>query len=211
MEGNTDPGTVGNMKVLYLIRHAESMENVRVRSANLTIARMMACRLPSWIDFWRCVQLLRLDLDAPLSPHGETQLVDTGQRIIESKFVQREKLQLVVHSSRQRAVRTCRELLGSCDVPTIELEDIVERTPWEYCAEKAFHERVERFLRWLASRPESRIAIVGHGQFFFALQRRAGDPTHLRNVEVRKCNFNPSTCVVDNGVIVRLGDGAPES
>lgn len=44
---------------------------------------------------------------------------------------------------------------------------------WSIEPEEVFLTRVERFGQWIATRPERRVAVVGHGTFFRALTGRA--------------------------------------
>lgn len=46
-------------------------------------------------------------------------------------------------------------------------------------------QRVPAFLEWLRNRPERRIAVVGHGEFFYGMTEALGKPTDLRNCEVK--------------------------
>jgi len=67
--------------------------------------------------------------------------------------------------------------------------------PWWYqkqghpgpFAEEPHHmlmERVNRFQGWLASRPERRIAVVGHGTFFYMILGRFLDNAEVATIEV---------------------------
>lgn len=208
--GRRGPGHVNdpNEKVVYLVRHAESMENVRARAADQTLAQVMSCRAPSFLGFRHSVELLFTGLDAHLSPTGEQQLLDVAEQLVAADFVAQTGVELVVHSTRRRAVRTAEELFGGSELPFIPMEDIVERTPFECMYPQPFRERMERFCTWLSGRPESRIVVVGHGQFFRQLQLRAGVPEVFRNVEIRRCMYNAQTGVMSHGVRLFLPGAA---
>mmetsp|Transcript_335 Transcript_335/g.659 ORF Transcript_335/g.659 Transcript_335/m.659 type:complete len:250 (+) Transcript_335:262-1011(+) len=104
----------------------------------------------------------------------------------ECRSSRRSGVQQVVHSTRQRAVRTCNALFGN-RFPTIAVEDLVERLPFE--KDGPFRDRLVRFRSWLAARDEDCIAIVGHG-YFFQRMFRGLKTEPLGNVEVRKCAFH---------------------
>lgn len=193
------PGT----KVIYLVRHAESEENVRVRAFDRAYSRLVGCQRPDITDVWSGLGLLSFDLDAPLSSEGERQLVDVKQQFQRSNFVHRSGVQLVANSTRQRAIRTREALFGSSSLPVHELEDMVERTPLELLTESSFAERVDRVRQWIADQPETCMALVGHGEFFRRLQMHGNKvAVPLGNVEVRRCFFDIDTKSFDAGTRV---------
>ncbi|CAK0861540.1 unnamed protein product [Prorocentrum cordatum] len=106
-------------KLVYLIRHAESRENVRVRAAGAVLSRLAALSLPRGQDLCAASRLLLCDLDAPLSDAGVEQVRRARERLGGADFLRREGIELVVHSSRQRTARTCRELFGQGPGPPV--------------------------------------------------------------------------------------------
>uniref|UniRef100_A0A7S1KW94 Phosphoglycerate mutase n=1 Tax=Alexandrium catenella TaxID=2925 RepID=A0A7S1KW94_ALECA len=181
------------MKVIYLVRHAESMENVQVYRCDRAMDRITAYRLPRCGDLCAASRLLCCNVDSPLSPAGEGQLLDVRGQLQAAGFEEKSGIELAVHSTYQRAARTCRELFGS-RCPTVALQEIVERTPWEAMTQEwRFRRRLRWFRSWLAERPEWCIVVVGHGYFFQHLLAGTNNPEPMANVEVRRCSFNPSS------------------
>mmetsp|Transcript_7409 Transcript_7409/g.15400 ORF Transcript_7409/g.15400 Transcript_7409/m.15400 type:complete len:209 (+) Transcript_7409:43-669(+) len=184
------------MKVVYLVRHAESMENVQVYKFDRAMEAILECRPPRCSDLAAALWLLRCNVDAPLSPAGERQLADVRGQLQKGGFEENSGVQLVVHSTRQRALRTCRELFGApgARFPTIALAEIVEHTPWDaLTCRRRFRKRLRWFRSWLASRAEERIVVVGHGFFFEHLLAESSNPSPMANVEVRRCHFCPAS------------------
>lgn len=168
-----------NTKVIYLIRHAESMENVRIGAFDSLVRSIRSGRCPSCSDVCTVLPLIRLN---------KAQLRKEG-------FLSQAAIQLVVHSPLERAVRTFEALLGDWRgaTPVVELPVLVERTPCEAITGRGFVERVDDFRDWLSQRPESRIAVVGHGQFFRKLLRGCNSDGSIGNAEVRRCRFVVAT------------------
>mmetsp|Transcript_112413 Transcript_112413/g.217789 ORF Transcript_112413/g.217789 Transcript_112413/m.217789 type:complete len:244 (-) Transcript_112413:86-817(-) len=176
----------GRTKVLYVVRHAESEENVQIYKFDRAVADFRHGIFPRFGDIKAASKLLSFNEDSPLSDLGEQQLIDVRDQLCNTGFHKRSGVQLVVHSTRQRAVRTCNALFGN-RFPTIAVEDLVERLPFE--KDGPFRDRLVRFRSWLAARDEDCIAIVGHG-YFFQRMFRGLKTEPLGNVEVRKCAFH---------------------
>ena len=169
----------GKMKTLYLIRHAESEENVKFRSLDNVIAAFGAFSLPSWKDVvssFEIVTDIATQVDPLLSETGMGQVEHMGQKLKESNFLKDKRIELVVHSPMNRARMTSKGLLN-CMAPAlkddnvesvVEKEILVERTPAEFFPGnfKSFAARIEEFEEWLLSQEAERIAVVGHSLFF---------------------------------------------
>lgn len=135
----------------------------------------------------RCT--LRSDLEDPtLSTKGEAQVKDIAIQMASERFVEREGIELIVHSDLLRTQRTCAGIFGQCSIPTEESSLFREWTP----GERDFTNRVRRIRQWLSARPESKIIIVGHGMLFQALT----STDHFDNVEVRKYDFDVSSAEI---------------
>eukprot|EP00931_Biecheleriopsis_adriatica_P068740 TRINITY_DN42650_c0_g1_i1.p1 TRINITY_DN42650_c0_g1~~TRINITY_DN42650_c0_g1_i1.p1 ORF type:complete len:262 (-),score=50.20 TRINITY_DN42650_c0_g1_i1:23-757(-) len=182
-------------KIIYLVRHAESMENVRVRAFDRACRDLRQRHAPACQDVCSALQLVCFDVDAPLSSFGESQLEDVKAQLEQSDFFAEADLQLVVYSSRSRAVRTCNVLFGNLDrVPRKAMPEIIERTPYEALwSNEQFEQRVHFFKEWLSTSPEQRIAIVGHCQFFAKLLGKSCRQRYLGNVEVKRCCFDTNS------------------
>lgn len=168
----------GASKTIYLIRHAESEQNV----AMLRLRRGEASALPV---------LARLGLDAPLSAHGVRQ-VEGAPRMLAAAGLM--PIGLVANSPYVRARDTAAGLFSEHQsLPRLELPWLYERTLLEYINSAGFDRRIAQLRPWLATRPEQTIALVGHGQFFKRLLGRAVVQPNLSALE---CKFDGDTLSV---------------
>ena len=165
-------------KRVYLVRHAESEQNVATRKLENG-------------DLGALITVCRLGMDAQLSQAGQEQLEAEGKSMCSSGFADKHGVQLVVHSPLQRARDTAIALFGGHPTlpPLLELPFMYERTPVEYLMPSLFDARINRICTWLAARPESVLVLVGHGQ----LWKRATHGPHLDNVGIMECTFNGSS------------------
>lgn len=185
------------LKTVYLVRHAESMENVRVHALDRAFGQLRTWKAPACDDVCSSLRLLCFDVDTPLSMRGERQLKDVQAQLSDCSFLQKADPQLIVFSPRRRAVRT-REVLFGSEVPSKAMPQLVERTPMEGLCPAQFQERVQGFKDWLAKTPETRIVVVGHCQFFARLLGKgAGFDRYLSNAEVKRCYFDPTSGAFD--------------
>ncbi|CAJ1409614.1 unnamed protein product [Effrenium voratum] len=188
-----------NKKVVYLVRHAESMENVRVHAFDRVCCALRAWQRPARGDVLSALRLLCFDLNAPLSSRGERQLSDVKAQLQGAGFMDQALPELLVFSPLVRAERTGEVLFGS-EVPIRQaMPGIVERTPREACCcPQNFEERVQHFKEWLAGIPQTRVLVVAHCQFFSKLLGKDfGLDRYLSNAEVKRCIFDPQTEVFD--------------
>mmetsp|Transcript_995 Transcript_995/g.3529 ORF Transcript_995/g.3529 Transcript_995/m.3529 type:complete len:244 (-) Transcript_995:21-752(-) len=195
---SSSTSAAGKPKTIHLIRHAESEENVKIKSARGGLKRMTT--LQGFIrpgELLNAAKLLSLELNAPLSQRGLEQLENMQETLAKDQFFQTSDIQLAVHSPLDRAIITCKTLLprkpGSEDelaVPVLLNENLRERKPHEYVRKKSFYERINRFVDWLATREEERILLVGHGQHFKAMLKTEWK---MANVQVCKATFDPKS------------------
>ena len=153
-------------KTLYFVRHAESEQNVATR--DLHAGRQGAAR-----------RIIDLGWDAPLSETGRIQLEHAKTSAEFKAWKDDAKVELIAHSPYVRAVGTARACFEGREIS--ELECLHERTLSEYFIPWLLDRRIGALRDWLDARPEQRIALVGHGQFF---KRCLGAPEVLRNVGV---------------------------
>merc|ERR1712232_708711 len=92
---------------------------------------------------------------------------------------------------------TAEGVLGAAGVPRQEwlelpmLREFYLFRDISLCCPCTFQARVRQFRKWLATRNEKVIAVVGHGMYFNALE--GGGAEYFDNVEVRKFTFRSST------------------
>ena len=188
-----------NKKKIYLVRHAESMENERVHAYVRLQRAVRGGTWPTSGDVLASLQLLAFDLDTPLSRRGERQLKDVKAQIDAASFLQQASPELLVVSPLQRAKRTAEILFGD-QVPHVEaMQCLVERSPCEAMAcARSFEERVIGFKDWLANTPQKCVVVVAHCQFFSKLLGKGcGWDRYLSNAEVKSCTFDPEMGVFD--------------
>ncbi len=167
--------TSSSSKTIYLVRHAQSEQNVtthRLRGGDLRAVG----------------SLVSLGYDAPVSEEGQQQLDTARERL--ANLVSEKRITLVAHSPLQRAVDTANAIFKGRGPPLVERPEMHERTVSEYFMPSLMDQRIELLREWLANRDESVIALVGHGQFF---KRCLGAPRVMENIEVIECSFNSVT------------------
>lgn len=167
-------------KTLFLVRHAESEQNVATRALR-TGQRGAATRI------------IELGWDAPLSAGGREQLEHARETL--KNFVNEHQIELVVHSPLVRAADTARALFGGSEM--LELDFLYERSLSEYFVPWLLDYRIGRFASWLATRTERRICVVGHGQYF---KRATRAESVQRNVGIVRCAFVDGDFVEGRGV-----------
>lgn len=163
-------------KTIYLVRHAQSEQNVATH------------RLHSEGDLTAAATIINLGYDAPVSDEGRKQL-DLARQKLET-FANSRSITLVAHSPLQRAVATAHAIFqGRVDTMVIRPE-MHERTVSEWAMPFLMDRRIDELRKWISSRDEPVIALVGHGQFF---KRCLGLSRVMENVEVVQCSFNVGT------------------
>jgi len=163
-------------KTLYLIRHAESLQNVAVK------------RLTDQKDILALASIVNIGHDSALSQLGESQLVPANEFLKAHEWTPRpggNRPELIVHSPHLRTRQTAAGLFKGCDsIPMIELNCLYERTAFEYLYISPLDSRIAQANAWLRERSEETIVMVGHGQYF---RRWLGLEYTQPNVRVMEC------------------------
>ncbi|CAB9511011.1 expressed unknown protein [Seminavis robusta] len=115
------PPTMGP-KTVFLIRHAESVENQRISSMFSCLGDLRSFSLPKRSDVGASLELLNFAHDVPLSEVGLQQCQTMKEKLTDCNFVASQKIELVVHSPLARAKQTCAELIG-CSSDDADGED----------------------------------------------------------------------------------------
>ena len=193
LQGRQDLSATQPAKILYLVRHAQSEQNVateRLRNGDAAALMTIASNFAS------------VGYDAPVSEAGKQQL-EAARKDLDG-LVEQKNIALVVHSPLQRARDTALAIFEGRGAPLIELPQMHERTVSEYVVPSLIDQRIEDVVGWLASREERVIALVGHGQFF---KRCLGSRRVQQNVEVIESGFNVATGF---GAFQTVFDGYPD-
>ena len=177
-------------KRIFFVRHAQSEQNIAT------------CRLKSG-DLTAAFTLVGMGYDAPVSETGVVQLSCTRTEL--DGLVEKYSIALVVHSPLQRAVETAKAVFGGRGPPLVEFPGMYERTVSEYLLPTLMDQRIVNLQRWLATRDETVIALVGHGQFF---KRCLGASQVLQNVAIVECSFDSPTGF--SSTFDRVFDGYPD-
>lgn len=169
-------------KKVYLVRHAQSLQNVA--TANFFLGGQVQA----------LGDLIRLGYDAALSDAGRKQLQDASSTLskAEQGFGEQRGVELVAHSPLQRAAHTAAALFPrfAQHQKMVELPQLHERTITEYFFPALMEARIQHVRRWLEGRPEKVIALVGHGQFFKACM---GAAKVQPNVSIAETDYSSAT------------------
>ncbi|CAB9509945.1 Pfam:PGAM [Seminavis robusta] len=197
------------VKTVYFIRHAESDENRRRASLTKCFEQISTGAMPSTEDLNASFELLNVpaQVNSDVSQIGARQIKHMGNLLQGNNFLEKAKIQLVVHSPLVRARQTCEGLLGcvakplqkpSCVKRVEELDFLVERQPQEVPQDvilkdvaptsSSFTRRIKQFEQWLEKQPEDIVAVVGHSLHFKTM---LGVPFKFKNCEVWVAQFDP--------------------
>jgi len=109
-------------KTLYLIRHAETLENTKISALKNAATMLTKCRRPRKEDVTKSLGLIKdaavNHADSPLSEFGKKQVENMGSILREGDFLREESIELVVHSPLSRARESCAGILNCCAVAT---------------------------------------------------------------------------------------------
>jgi phosphohistidine phosphatase SixA len=168
-------------KTVYLVRHAQSEQNV---ASQIFFESGDAKALGT---------MLRLGYDAPLSEAGRVQLDDASRKLAsggDANFAKQRGIQLVATSPYVRAIDTAKALFpnfAASSTGLVVVPAMHERTLSEYFFPRLLAARVDEVRRWLDSRPERVLALVGHGQFF----RMCLGTSHVQhNASIVECSYS---------------------
>jgi phosphohistidine phosphatase SixA len=172
-------------KTIYLIRHAESEENVKMHGLQEVGMSLYDRRLPSSQDLSKSLSFIasgaKGDTDSDLSPQGREQInelfqiLDTdSQKNLHSLI---NDVDVIGHSPLIRAKDTCYGAFGldKNDQPenVVELMCLEEATPWETVVQgrkNTVHKRIEELKVWIDNQTDATtIALVGHSEYFMIM------------------------------------------
>ena len=189
------------MKDLYLIRHAESENNVDKREARGLFGSEGGgeWKFPTMKQLGHVINLLKVDMDSPLSANG-IQMVEKQREILnEADFLNKTGIELILYSHLNRAKATCNALFSSAHNVKIEEHPLLFEKDLKEHVYSNLVDRVDEFKRSLLQYEESRVVLVGHAGFFQCL---VGTSHHLANCEVYHCILNKDGTISEgNGKI----------
>ena len=194
-------------KTVYLIRHAESIENERLASFKTAVRTLSRFGVPNRKDVTAACGLFNVseNVDSHLSDFGRRQIEHMATVLKQSDFVRRSQIQLVAHSPLIRARETCRGMLGClapdlksapCVEKVLELDLLIEKTPAEWIPGNygSLEKRLRALEDWVAAQTHTVICFVGHSQFFKALLEL---DYKFGNCDVMEVQFNAGSSTND--------------
>lgn len=119
--------TIAGAKTVFLVRHAESTENVKTAALMSSMNDLMALRLPSFRKIKTAVKIINptsTTTDSVVSENGKRQIADVAQQIKQEDFLREHQVDLVLHSPLKRARATCHGMFGVVDGHDGSLEGI---------------------------------------------------------------------------------------
>jgi len=172
-------------KTIYLIRHAESEENVKMHGLQEVGTSLLERRLPTSENLTKSAQFIYSgatgDTDSDLSPQGKSQIKELFQLLqMDSEKNMRSVIndvELIGHSPLIRAKETCYGAFGidinDQNENVVELNCLQEATAWETVVQgrsNTVHKRIEELKAWIESQTEATtIALVGHSEYFMIM------------------------------------------
>lgn len=177
LDSASHPSQESVTKTIYLIRHAESEENRRLGSLHKVFSSLTRFTMPSSEDVTSSLELLNLysQVDSEVSEKGKEQIQDMAIQLQNADFLAQHEIERIIHSPLQRARQTALGIFPedrrNSRIEVTETDMLIEKTPSEWIPGNyaTFLQRVAVWEDWLLQQPESRIAVVGHSQFFKAM------------------------------------------
>ena len=172
-------------KTIYLIRHAESEENVKMHGLQEVGMSLYERRMPSSKDLTNSLSFIssaaKGDTDSDLSPQGKEQvkelfrILDTDSQKNLHSIV--NDVDIIGHSPLIRARETCYGVFGldknEKHENVMELMCLEEATPWETVVQgrkNTVHKRIEKLKLWIENQNDATtIALVGHSEYFMIM------------------------------------------
>mmetsp|Transcript_613 Transcript_613/g.788 ORF Transcript_613/g.788 Transcript_613/m.788 type:complete len:261 (-) Transcript_613:2088-2870(-) len=182
-------------KIVYLVRHAESIENEKLASVKYCLGQFGSFGLPEWKKFKHGASLLGEPsiVDSKLSKDGEEQVESLTKALEESEFLKEKSIELIVHSPLTRARDTCRGVVNSCsedhEFTLLELECIREKYISEWLpgyGSSSLNQRIDQFGEFVNKESRTMI-VVGHSQFF---KKMLGMDEKFNNCDVWQVEYS---------------------
>jgi len=172
-------------KTIYLIRHAESEENVKLYGLQAVGSSLIDLSVPSSQDVTSSLSLLtstaKGEIDSELSEAGKAQIKELNQILNEDSEKNLRSVindvDLIGHSPLIRARETCFGAFGIENSDehdnVVELMCLEEATPWETVVQgrkNTVHKRIEELNVWINNQTDaSTICLVGHSEYFMIM------------------------------------------
>eukprot|EP01084_Bolivina_argentea_P244396 409414_1 len=93
-------------KVVFLMRHAQSIENEKKAGLSDGWSQIKKFKLPTKYQFQKSVSVLKYSPDSKLSRVGKEQVDSVRGQIEKTDFLQRHQIELIVSSTLKRSRET---------------------------------------------------------------------------------------------------------
>jgi broad specificity phosphatase PhoE len=197
---------------VYLIRHAETEENVKMHGLQEVGNSIYGCRVPSSKDLSSSLSFLggvvKGDTDSDLSQNGREQIdelfqiMDSDKKNNDTVNSVIESVDVIGHSPLTRAKETCFGVFGLNNIDddsnedkknvVVELSCLEEVTPWETAVSgrrNTVHKRIGELKNWIESQQDATsIALVGHSEYFM-IMLGVSRKKKLQNCDVWKVDY----------------------
>jgi len=185
--------TKSKAKTIYLCRHAETEENIRMNHLRKAGHSIKSLKPPNPTDVFLGCQFLGMVLigrtNSIVSANGTNQIQEMQKIVLQHQLT--PKIKKVAHSPLIRAKETCYgvfDLDHHMNIPIIPLDCLREVTPFEFvfAGRTQVKRRIQELYKWIKEQEEDTIAIVGHSEYFLIM---LGLEEKFKNCDVWKATF----------------------
>lgn len=158
-----------SMKQVFLVRHAQSIENVALQNMVDGFYRIGRLQSPTPEQYAAARHLIfNHDKDADVSERGLEQIADLRALLERDNWWHSVKPDAIFCSPLVRARKTCLGILTSEeDRARVQVLDCLrEVTPYETIFPSTFKMRIREFERLLRNTSAETVVVVGHSQYF---------------------------------------------
>eukprot|EP01083_Nonionella_stella_P091698 256406_1 len=182
------------IKTVFLVRHAQSQNNCDKQHATTAWEQLKRFQLPTSEQFYGALNMLKFDMNTPLTETGCKQVEQGSEWVEKTKFLEENKVDTILASPLQRACSTCHGLFeiqaNQLGIPIRTCEQIMEQRAAEYVLYD-IRNRTRQFTEWLAHQPENVFVLVSHSIF---LRQMLGTPTYFTNGSIWRSTLRMSKC-----------------
>lgn len=176
-------------KTVYLVRHAESVENEKTRALKEGVKKRSVKKLLYGLSLLGEKNLV----NCPLNATGRAQAESVRTQLKQDNFFEEKGIQVALCSPLTRAKDTWTEVCKAIPEDStlhevVSIPIIAEKTPMERIPGVTYglHRRIVAFETLLNEREEKILLVVGHSGFF---KRLLSMERKLHNAEVFRVEF----------------------
>lgn len=191
------------LEILF-IRHAESIENMKMQSLSDSINRLKEWRLLSRRQISLLFRLCSFDIDSNLSFLGHQQIEEMKRFLDEQKHFWKKSFpfDLCVFSPYQRTRETCQGIIPhSFHSKCVPVEELKELSPYEHIFQSSkLDEQIVLFQKYLfhLSKNIKKIVIIGHSKWFLKFLSMIPWSSELGENPFASINTSSSSIIMRN-------------